>query len=169
MATLKVLNRAGHYHDPNARADVLNYIFQPDKTESGLLGCIHVHPLFIIESMDQVSDSYKKATGIQIRHFILAFSPDEVNDPNIADEIAQHIMNYIGQRYQAVYAVHEDTSNLHIHFAFNAISYLDGQRYYGKKADYYSLVAFIKKVLHSYGIHRLYEISCRSDVDAQWE
>lgn len=169
MSIIKVLNGAGRYQNPDARSNVINYILRLDKAESGYIGYAQVHPLLIVESMDQVSIAARKTSGIQIRHFVLAFDEDELSEPEIADEIAGNILNFIGQSYQAVYAVHEDTPHIHIHFAFNPISYINGQRYRGTRAEYYGLINFIKKLLYFYGIHKLNEVSCQSEQDIQYE
>lgn len=73
----------------------------------------------------------------------------------------------IGQKYQAIFAVHENTANLHLHLMLNSISYIDGHRYYGTKRDYYTLLNCIKSVLRSYGIYKLMAVSPLSEKDIQ--
>lgn len=169
MASIKVLNGEKRHHNPDARQLLINYILNPNKAESGLAGYAYTHPIFPAESMNHIAQKYNKDSGIRIHHFILAFEPDELDDPEIANDIAWMITTYIAASYQTVFAVHEDRPHLHIHFAFNSVSYVDGHRYYGKKAEYYALISAVKQALHAHGLHALYEVSSKSENDIQDE
>lgn len=86
----------------------------------------------------------------------------------MVDEIACEICcDFIGQQYQCAYAVHQDTNNLHIHFVYNSVSFIDGHRYYGTKKEYYDLVGYIKGLLCEYGIYELHRVSNNSNYDIQ--
>ena len=167
MALFKQLNGKDRYHDFSAREDVINYILRPDKTMSGCIGWVNVDMRNPAASMAQVAKFYGKENGIQLRHFVLSFCQEEVDDPDVANEIAQQIAYFISQEYQTIYAVHEDTDQLHVHFVYNPVSYLDGHRYYGTKTEYYRLINFIKTLLHHYEIHKLLEVSFKSGLDIQ--
>lgn len=166
MAMLKVLNGKGKYHDLGAREDVANYMFNSSKMLSGYRGGIAVTEDFL-GSMNQIATKFDKTTGVQLRHFVLSFTPDELNDPEEVNKIACHITRFIGKDYQAVFSVHENTENLHIHFMFNAISYRDGHRYRGTKKEYYDLINFIKSALRQYYGLNLMTVSNQSDRDIQ--
>lgn len=167
MAILKPLNGRGRYHDTDSRERVSQYILNPGKTPSHLIGGTHVDLNDIVGSMDAVARHYGKVRGVQLRHFILAFYPQEISNPQIAFQIGQDLLAYIGQEYQAIFAVHENTGNPHIHLMLNSISHTDGHRYYGTKRDYYTLLNCIKEVLRSYGIHKLMAVSPKSEQDIQ--
>lgn len=166
MAMLKVLNKKGKYHDLDAREDLVRYIFNPLKTQSGFRGGIIVGQ-DIIGSMNDVAIKFNKVNGVQLRHFILSFTPDELDDPEKANEIACQIIQFIGQEYQTIFAVHENAENLHIHFMFNSVSYRDGHRYRGTKKEYYDLVNFVNGFLKQYYGLYLITASSLSDVDIQ--
>lgn len=166
MAVLKVVNRAGKYHDIGAREVEAGYIFNPLKMYHGFCGGVAVKENFV-ESMNEVAIRFKKTKGIQLRHFILSFPPEEIDDPEIVYEIACHVARFIGRDYQIVFAVHENTDNLHIHFMQNSVSYTTGYKYSGSKKDYYQLVNFLTEFLKdNYGI-RLLTVSCLSVEDIQ--
>ena len=103
MATIKYLNRKGHYSDPDSRTDVIKYIFQSNKVKSGCKGYAGVNPNDIVGSMNRIANQFNKAKGVQLRHSVLAFSRNEVSDPYVADEIARKIMSRFGDEYQTVY------------------------------------------------------------------
>ena len=166
MAILKPINQRGKYHDLEAREDLARYIFNPEKMYSGYCGGVGVTE-DVVTSMDQVAHKFQKTNGVQLRHFILAFSLQELDDPYVVNEIACRVAQFIGQEYQVVFAVHENTENLHIHFMLNAISHVDGHRYTGSRKEYYHLVNFLTRFLkENYGI-KLMTVSCRSDEDIQ--
>ena len=96
MATLKVLNGKGKYHDLGARADVAHYICNPLKAESGFTGGFGV-TRDIVGSMDDVAIRFNKVNGVQLRHFVLSFTPDEIDDPEEVNEIAHHITQKLYQ------------------------------------------------------------------------
>ena len=168
MPIFKQLNGKDRYHDSNTRQDVINYILQPNKILNRYIGWINIDMRNPAESMNLVSKHYNKTSGVQLRHFILAFRPDETDDTELVNVIAQQVMYWLGQRYQVIYAVHEDTEHLHVHFIFNPVSVVDGQRYYGTKKEYYQKIRFIKSVLHQYGFYRFEEISYKSGLNIQY-
>lgn len=158
MATIKFLNEAGKYADPNALETVIAYILQAHKTPSRIVGGIGVDPQNAAESMHTVAQQFGKEYGIRLRHFILSFYPQETPQVHIIQKIAEQICSYIGKRYQIVYALHEDTAMLHLHFVFNSVSYVDGYKYHGSKEDYYTLLNFIWGILLPYGLTPLIRV-----------
>ncbi|MBQ7821208.1 MAG: relaxase/mobilization nuclease domain-containing protein [Clostridia bacterium] len=158
MATFKIINKQGKYHDLNSTSNVIQYIFNPEKTESRLYGFEQVDPMCPAKSMVQVSRAFGKQKGIQIRHYIISFYQNEVDNPHTADRIAKNIALYIGYEYQTVYAVHESTDQIHIHIVHNTVSYVDSHRYRGNKMEYYTLlniIYIISDILKRYGVKRL--------------
>lgn len=168
MAILKDLN-GYHYRDAESRETVISYIFQPDKTPDGFTGCIGVNPSDIPNSMCETAAYYKKDSGVRLRHMVLSFSSSELTNPETAYRIGCEVMAHIYGEYQTVFAVHQDAANLHIHFVFSSVSYIDGHRYSGKRGEYYSLVNSIERILRGYGIPYLRTASRRSTGDVQCE
>lgn len=158
MATIKFLNEAGKYTDPNALEAVIAYILQAHKTPSHIVGGIGVDLQTAAESMHAVSQHFRKEHGVRLRHFILSFYPQETPKNHIAQKIAAQICSHIGKQYQIVYALHEDAAMLHLHFVFNSVSYVDGYKYHGSKEDYYTLLNLIWGVLLPCGITKLIRV-----------
>lgn len=155
MATIKFLNGKGKYQDDTAIQDVVRYICYPSKTLSHIIGGAHIDLNDIAQSMIDVSEFYKKNSRTRLIHFVLCFRPEDLYLPNMASMIGDEISNFIGQEYQVVYALHEDTICPHIHFVFNAISHVDGHRYRGQHHDRDNILYCIQSILSSYGIGRL--------------
>lgn len=158
MATIKFLNAAGKYSDANALKNVITYILQPTKTPSHIIGGKCVDLQNAVESMRTIAQHYGKDHGTRLRHFVLSFYPREVYCSHVLQAVAERICSYIGNNYQVVYALHEDTETMHIHFVFNAVSYVDGHKYHGDKHDYHALINYVRCVLHSYGITKLISV-----------
>ena len=158
MATLKTGNGHGKYFDPSSFHDVIAYILNPHKAPN-FYGGYHINMIDPIEDMAQISTQYGKTNGVHLRHFILSFSPDEVQDASIVNKIARMIVPYLGREYQTVFAVHEDTPHLHIHIVCNAISYIDGHRYYGTRREFNGFKSYCKCILGKFGIGDLRYVS----------
>jgi len=155
MAKLKTANQKGKYFDIEAKADTIAYVLNPYKAKHGCVGGVGVSPECPAESMEIVSEMFGKSDGSQLRHYILAFSEEELYNLQTVHAIAQHIAVCIGQEYQVVYAVHEDKSYLHIHMIVNTVSFVDGHRWRGSKAEFYQMLNAMKMILRQFQIHRL--------------
>lgn len=155
MAVLGSLNGEGKYKNEDAKELVAEYILDSRKTISGYIGGYAISPECPAQSMMLISEQFKKSHGVQLRHFVLAFSPYELTDPAIANEIGIRIAQLIGREYQVLYAVHENCDHLHIHIMANSVSYIDGHRYSGKHEEYSALKKGIHNILRDYGIKKL--------------
>ena len=156
MALLKFVNSCGKYQDSNATKNVMDYIFNPEKSKCELYGFYQVDPMNPSKSMRDVAEAFGKSKGVQIRHYIISFTKYEICESIMVDQIAQTVMTYFQNEYQCVYAVHEDTDYLHIHLVSNAVSYVDGHRYRGNKTEYYDFVSWLKRLLQKYRIYNFY-------------
>lgn len=83
------------------------------------------------KQMKSVKKYFKKLSGRQVWHYVLSF-PFSPSNENIliAYEIGLEIINTCFKNYQSIFAVHENTDNLHIHFLINSVSYIDGRKWH---------------------------------------
>ena len=147
MATYNVagLGQKGKYHDANAYCDTIHYITNP--TKARYVGYSGVTSIAAAPAeMEMIANTFGKNSGKRVRHSILSFCPEENITPTLADCYAQGILQHYAPEYQIVYAVHENTQNVHIHFVMNMISYVDGHRYAGKKKDYYGFIRHMRDI-----------------------
>lgn len=168
MATVKFLNAAGKYDDPAARETVISYILQKTKTRSGFVGSCGVDLDMAAEQMQALAESFKKDNKIRLRHFVVSFYYAETMMLKQVQWIAEGISQELGQTYQVVYAVHEDTMSPHIHFVFNPVGY-DGHKYSGTKAEHHGLKELLRRHLNIHGIKMLYEVKYRPEVQNPYE
>ena len=168
MAILKVVNQKGKYHDLKSWETIVPYVTNPEKARSGYIGMTQgVNPCNIAGSMSQVIAQFSTRGKIQLRHIIISFPPQEVSNPSAVFNIAKELAQFTCNEYQTLYAVHENTNYLHIHFVHNYVSFVDGHRYRGQRNEYYAFKNYLKSILRRYGIYRLDEVSPKSDRDIQ--
>lgn len=155
MAILKTANTTGKYYDDNARLDVINYIWDVQKTPHGYRFGLNVDttsPISAAEDMRRVAGSYGKDSGVRLHHFIISFGPKEVRSLRKLGNIAWGVTCHLGQEYQVVSAVHEDSRNPNLHFVFNSVNYFTGKRYYGTRSEFMPFKQTVQRILLSYGV-----------------
>lgn len=163
MITFKEIAAAGKYHDDNAIPDVVNYITREDKAVHRYIFGTKVDATDIAGSMVAVSEYYGKNSQIRLHHFVVSF-PKAQSDIEVLIQIAKEVCAYIGTVYQVVAAIHEDRKpGLHIHFVFNAVSYVNGYKYHGSKGDYRELIEGISSILYRHKLYPLVPVKYRAD------
>lgn len=113
--------------------------------------------------MIAVSKHFRKYSRVRLHHFIVSFGKEDIYLPTMLPQIAEEISSFIGQRFQIVYALHEDTGNPHIHFVFNAVSYVDGYKYHCGIGEYKQLVYWIETILSSFHLYPLIPVNYYPD------
>ena len=141
MPVLKIVNG---YDNIDAPEKLIDYILR----KSRFFGGCAVDVNHAAEQMHFVKAVWNAADGRQMYHFIVSFSDKELYSIDIDDAIglAESICNYLGEERQIIYGIHLDTDNLHIHFALNTVSYLNGRRYASNRGNEYSLIKMIGSI-----------------------
>ena len=141
MSVLKMMNKP--YNDNMALRNVVTYVLDPGY---GFIGGYAVDAYNAIAQMQYIKEIWYKNKGRRIRHFILSFDRSEYIEIDDALVLGYKICQYY-QEYQSVYGVHTDTDNLHIHFAVNTVSFIDGKMYSGGMSDWYKLCKYIQSLI----------------------
>lgn len=87
------------------------------------------------DRMIAVQKYFRKTNKRRVYHWIVSF-PEYINDVNCIKIIAENIADIFFEKYQVYYGIHEDTDNLHIHLAVNAVSYVDGLKWHKSKKEF---------------------------------
>lgn len=147
MALYKVVGvgERKKYSDETSYYNVINYILN-HAVYSGAENIWSINTA--ADEMLNAAVFFNKNSGKRVRHSVLSFGAWEGVTPEMADEFARKIILHYADRYQIVYAVHANTDEVHIHFVMNMISFVDGERYDGKKDDYYEFIEHMKSVVH---------------------
>lgn len=137
MPRLIILNKP--YCDEEALPNVVNYVLG-----RSLCGGMAVDPEYAVEQMLLVKRLWYKTAGRQVRHFILSFEEYEAVTVNKAMEYAGQVARYYGDRFQIVYGLHLNTKHVHVHFAFNTVSYVDGRMYSEGYGDWLRFLGYVQ-------------------------
>ena len=102
---------------------------------------VSLKPEKAARQMILVQKAFKKAArksgkraNRRIYHYMVSFPPS-MDDANCAKLAAIEIASMFSGQYQVYYGVHEDTKCLHIHFAVNAVSYVDGKKWHKSRKE----------------------------------
>lgn len=156
MAISKILNMkdcGGHFHGKHLKRS-LDYVMNPGKTQDGrLVGAINCQADAAFEQMKETKRKFGKVDKRQGYHIILSFKENEVN-PDTAFEITQRFVEeYLGNSYEAVYVVHDNTEHVHSHIVFNSVSFVDGKKYRYEKGDWAKYIQPItNRLCEEYGL-----------------
>lgn len=139
MAITKILylneaqtgNPAGHLKN------ALEYIQNPEKTEERVLvGSINCLPETAFEQMMDTKVTYGKTDKRQGFHIMISFVPGEATEEQAFDIVGRFAQEYLGDKYEAVYAVHNDKEHMHGHIVFNSVSFETGAKYDYRKGEW---------------------------------
>lgn len=139
MAITKILylneaqtgNPAGHLKN------ALEYIQNPEKTEECVLvGSINCLPETAFEQMMDTKVTYGKTDKRQGFHIMISFVPGEATEEQAFDIVGRFAKEYLGDKYEAVYAVHNDKEHMHGHIVFNSVSFETGAKYDYRKGEW---------------------------------
>lgn len=95
-----------------------------------------------------VKDAFHTRTGVQLKHFFLTFSDQEMLHLDF-DEILRlgfEVGAFFGE-YQMVYAIHLDSSSnhTHLHFVMNTTSFQDGHKYSDGLSKFNALCRYLRE------------------------
>lgn len=133
----------------------LEYIVNPEKTEGGLLvgsvNCLPDAEAAYIQ-MCETKRIFGKELGRQGYHIVLS-CPIGEGDPQTMYEITEEFIHeFLGDRYEVLFAVHVDKGHLHSHIVYNSCNMIDGYKYQYKKGDWkYQLQPITNRLCEKYG------------------
>jgi len=133
MSILKLVTNP--YDSEKAADKLVHYV----KKHAISYGGGAVDPNHAAEQMAMVRRVFDQQNGSLMYHFILAFSEAESKHISNAAELlfgANYICKYFASDYQIIFGIHHHNERLHVHFAMNRVSFIDGQKYRSdKRAD----------------------------------
>jgi len=156
MAITKIqcLNEA-HTGNPAAHLkNALSYIQNPEKTEENVLvGSINCLPDTAFEQMMDTKVTFGKTNKRQGYHIIISFAPGEATEEQALDIVARFAQEYLKDKYEAVYAVHNDKKHMHGHIVFNSVSFETGMKHECKKGEWkHRMQPITNRLCKEYGL-----------------
>lgn len=157
MAITKIWNIAKSKNGnlSNSLHRSLLYIVNPVKTDgSVLVGGVNVMPdaELAYEQMCETKQTFGKELGRQGYHVVLSCPIGEGDPQTMYQLTKEFIEEYLGDRYEALFAVHVDKGHLHSHIVFNSVSMIDGYKYQYTKGDWKNIIQPItNRLCEKYG------------------
>ena len=162
MAITKILtiNDSGLKSAGKHLEQAVSYILDRGKTQGGrLVTGVNCLPEKAYEQMAETKQKYGKTGKRQGYHLIISFEAGEVSPDTAFEIIRRFVEEYLGQEYEAVLAVHDNTAHVHGHIIFNSVNYLDGRKYRYEKGDWAKKIQPISnRLCEEYGLSTI-EIS----------
>ena len=156
MAISKILHMKDSGNSFHARhlKRALDYVMNPEKTQGGrLVGAINCQADMAFEQMMDTKKQFGKTDKRQGYHIILSFKEDEVESDRAFEITQKFVAEYLGDAYEAVFVVHDNTDHVHSHIVFNSVSFVDGKKYRYEKGDWAKYIQPItNKLCQEYGL-----------------
>jgi len=100
------------------------------------VGSFNCCPGEAYHQMMDTKSAFGKEGGRQGYHLIQSFAPGEVTVESAFSIAQEYVQQYLSERCEAVYAVHEDKNHIHAHIIWNAVSFVDGRKYHADNREY---------------------------------
>lgn len=133
--------------------NVFSYVNRPEATENGeYVSAINCLKEIALQQMILTKKQYGKDDGYIAWHGYQSFKPDETT-PQQAHEIGLKLAKEMwGDRFQIIVTTHLDKDHIHNHFAFNSVSFLDGEKYNYSNSERQRLRDVSDRICREYGL-----------------
>lgn len=139
MAISKILyiKDCGSSYNGKHLKQAINYITVKEKTSNGrFIAGLNCQPEFAYEQMKETKEKFGKVGGRQGYHLIISFEEGEVDAQTAFEIVGRCAKEYLGNGYEAVYSVHNNTDHIHGHILFNSVNFQTGRKYRYEKGDW---------------------------------
>ncbi|MDE6435011.1 MAG: relaxase/mobilization nuclease domain-containing protein [Lachnospiraceae bacterium] len=156
MAITKILtiNDSGVKFSGKHLKQAIEYIIDNVKTQDGrFVTGINCQPEKAFEQMKATKLKFGKADKRQGYHLIISFEEGEVASDIAFEIIGKFVQEYLGEGYEAIYAVHDNTAHVHGHIIFNSVNYVSGRKFRYEKGDWAkSIQPITNRLCTEYGL-----------------
>lgn len=139
MAITKILtiNDSGVKFSGKHLKQAIEYILDNGKTQNGrFVTGINCQPENVFEQMKATKRKFGKTDKRQGYHLIISFEEGEITPDTAFEIIGKFVQEYLGEGYEAIYAVHDNTAHVHGHIIFNSVNYVTGRKFRYEKGDW---------------------------------
>lgn len=156
MAISKILyigDCGARFHGKHLK-QALDYIADREKTDGGRwVSSLNCQTDYAYEQMCETKKFFGKTDQRQGYHLIISFVEGEVDAKTAFEIIGSFAEEYLGQDYEALYAVHDNTDHIHGHVIFNSVSFRTGRKYRYEKGDWAKKIQPItNRICEKYGL-----------------
>ena len=150
----KVVSPENKYKDNDTYRTIVNYCLNPFKAPHAFVVGFNLDMDHAEQDMYELSQQFNKLKGTRIRHMVLTFDPEKEKGISHEDAfyIAKKTCKYYASDYQIFAVVHENREHVHIHIIMNTVRIHDGEKYKGRKKDYYAFQEHLRKTIRPFGL-----------------
>lgn len=158
MAIYKSVNSKSALSTHGGMKNCLNYIMNPQKTNSDLcyvIGAYSGDPMDnseIYNNFIKTKKQYHADNGRQYAHSVISFHQDEKITPEQALSFAIDFCEKTYEGHEVAIAVHCDKEHIHCHMVTNTVSYLDGSKLHKSKNDLQADKDYCNELCREYGL-----------------
>lgn len=156
MAITKILtiNDCGRKFAGRHLQTAITYILDPSKTQNmRYVTGINCQPEKAFDQMLATKQKFGKTDKRQGYHIIISFEEEDVEPGTAFEIIRKFAEEYLGQGYEAIYAVHDNTAHTHGHIIFNSVNGITGRKYRYEKGDWAKVIQPItNRLCEEYGL-----------------
>lgn len=102
------------------------------------------------EEMIKVQNCYGKTENRLARHFIVSFDDIFCIDAETAVKLAYKIAHLYSSRYQIVFAVHDDTEHIHVHFILSTVNFVEEIKFIDNPIELSKFKGCVEYVVNDY-------------------
>ncbi len=154
ISKLLYINDGGKRHHGVHLKNAIAYVTALEKTQDGRwIGGINCLPEYAYEQMKETKACFGKIDKRQAYHLIISFAEGEMDADRAFSFTEEFAKEYLGNRYEAIYTVHDNTDHMHSHIIFNSVSFLDGLKFHYKKGDWEKdMQPILTRLCKEYGV-----------------
>ena len=109
--------------------------------------------LNVVKAMMDTKVTFGKTNKRQGYHIIISFAPGEATEEQALDIVARFAQEYLKDKYEAVYAVHNDKKHMHGHIVFNSVSFETGMKHECRKGEWkHRMQPITNRLCKEYGL-----------------
>jgi len=156
LAVTKILSigSCGKGYHGKHFSQALDYIMDKKKTGNGRwTGFLNCYPGDVYAQMQQTKQQFGKVDKRQGYHMILSFEEGEINADTAFELVGKFAKEYLGNSYEALYTVHDNTDHIHGHLIFNSVNFLTGNKFRYEKGDWAKKIQpLMNRLCKEYGL-----------------
>ena len=134
--------------------EAMHNVFQYVGNSSKSCGLVGAQNMLIESSIEQVLATNKyfyNNTGKKVIHFVIAFAQEDYISTTDAFNVGYEVCSLLPE-YQIKFGVHQDTNNLHIHFAMNPTNLINGHKFCFNNTNLFNFMGELREIFKSYEI-----------------
>jgi hypothetical protein len=159
MAISKILHmkQAKSGYPAKHLANGLKYIMDADKTMDGqYVSAGNCTPENALQQMLDTKRHFGKMDKRQGYHFIISFEEEELTEDIAFEIVGQFVKEFLGDDFEAVYAIHNDTDHIHGHIIFNSVRCTTGYKYDYRTGDWDKIIQpLVNRLCEEHGLSTL--------------